>query len=117
MKKSDLKTGMRVELSNGSLYMIIKDIDSKLYGHQKIALINNSGFLRGESYDDDLNFIMDKDYDIVKVYTINEYENGLLSSETLKFDKKYLIWTRKEPIKMTVKEIEEKIGYKIEIVK
>ena len=97
MKKSDLKTGMRVRLRNGDIYLVIRDIQH-VDGHQELAFINNSNFMRGSYYNDELinAFGYSNNYNVMEVYQINEKPKSLLQCNTLNLDNKYLIWKRQE---------------------
>lgn len=105
MKKSDLTTGMRVELRNGDLYMVLSDIESELYGHQDKFLVGDEGFMILDEYDDDLFCVTedefdwcdheahDREYDIVKVFDL-EKEGTYLRGNLLDLSVKHLIWER-----------------------
>ena len=101
--KADLKTGMRVELRNGQVYIILKDFDTVTYGHQDIFLARNSTFMIGSDYSDDLtrSKINKSQYDIISVF------DSLSDSWLLDINKKgKLLWQRPEPITYTVEEAE-----------
>ena len=72
MKKSELKTGMWVEMRNGELYMVVKDVDTRMYGNQDIFFAGKSGFMTGDGYDElmmnDRTLRNSENYDIVKVH-------------------------------------------------
>ena len=117
MKKSDLKTGMRVETNKGNIYLVIKDIECKLYGHQDLAFVNKNGFLIGSNYDESLkNINGDNEFDIKRIFAITFFDKHFLQKSLLNLDKRYAIWEREEPKKMTDSEIEKELGYQIEIV-
>lgn len=100
MTKDDLKDGMICEQRDGNLMMYL---NGKLIGEKTWC----SGTGR------DLKDIYgDEKYDIVKVYKTNAYK---LSDV---FSQKYLtlIWERKEPKKMTLKDIERELGYPVKII-
>lgn len=103
MTKSDLKGGMIVEIKNGEKLLVFKSALINCY----LFIDRRGKYWEMRLYNEDLyrsndNFYYGdaRDYDIVKVY--DEKDN--------------LIWERKEARKMTVSEIEEKLGYKIEII-
>jgi hypothetical protein len=96
MKKSDLKTGMRVKTRSGKIYLVIKDIDSMLYGHQDIAFINSNSFSCGGNYMEDLKYNSDSSYDIVEVFQIHDDPKALLNDKFLDLDKRLSIWKREE---------------------
>lgn len=105
--KADLKTGMVAELRNGDKMFVIKS-------ENNFRLLNDQ-YLKGEHYNDALitKNRNDKKYDIVaiflpdvdKVYTVRELYSKLGNE----------IWRRRKTL-MTIKEIEEKLGFEIEIV-
>lgn len=103
--KSDLKDGMVVKHRNGDKRMVISE-----------ALIGENGYADQNCFREDLTHRYFKDLDIVGVYAIQEYNNfaDMLSDYNLE-----LIWERKEPKKMTVEEMREKLeeltGEEIEV--
>ena len=107
MKKSDLKTGMWVEYKDGDKRMVLLGTTHGDFLCDKCLTCD----LR--SFEDDLS-CASSDLNIVKVYqpiAKNDYMDKNSSTQ-----KKYIIWERTEPTKMTVEEIQEKLGYKVEIV-
>ena len=103
--KADLKDGMVVKHRNGDKRMVISE-----------ALIGENGYADQNCFREDLTHRYFKDLDIVGVYAIQEYNNfaDMLSDYNLE-----LIWERKEPKKMTVEEMRQKLeeltGEKIEV--
>lgn len=97
MKKSELKTGMRVRTRNGQIYLVIKDVQH-VDGHEELAFINKQGFTRGSNYNDELINIFghSNNFDVMEVYTINEKLNSLLNAYTFDLNKRFLIWKRQE---------------------
>lgn len=100
--KSDLKTGMQVRTNAGGLYMVLENIDTKVYGKQQFILANfEGGFLCGSDYDDELKHVDHSKYDIAKVYDVPATRSIL---EPLRYAAP--IWKREEePIEITIKEI------------
>lgn len=96
MKKSDLKTGMRIETRRGDIFLVIKDIETLFCGHQDIGFAGNDCFTCGDNLNDDLTSITSKSFDIVKVFQINHEQKSLLNDDTLNLNEKHLIWKRKE---------------------
>ena len=94
MKKTDLRTGMRVKTRSGKIFLVIKDIETMGYGHQDVAFVNN-GFLNGTEYSDDLIHENFRDFDIVEVFNSCK-EGAYLIGELLKLEEKYSIWKRQE---------------------
>lgn len=104
--KADLKDGMVVKHRNGDKRMVISE-----------ALIGENGYADQNCFREDLTHRYFKDLDIVGVYAIQEYSNfaDMLSDYNLE-----LIWERKEPKKMTVEEMRQKLeeltGEEIEVM-
>ncbi len=94
MKKSDLKTGMRVRNRINEIYLVLKDVETKTYGHQDIVFVRNYEFLIGSKYREDLTATIDSDYDIIEVYEV-EY-NIAFNSNVLDLEERYSIWKRQE---------------------
>ena len=119
MKKSDLKTGMRVETRRGGLYLVLKDVDTKYFGHQDIGFVSENTFMNGDEYKEDLteNYYHNGDFDIIRVYGISNIQESGLNGNTLNLDVKHLIWEREEVKELTVEEVSEKLGYEVKIVK
>ena len=107
--KANLEDGMIMKTRDGRYYMYFKKFNTG---------VRYEGFISIDEYNDDLTY--DDDYsssnmcDIVAVYSPNNLT-------TLDFESqiKYanLIWKRPEKVRMTIKEIEEKLGIKnLEII-
>ena len=112
----DLKPGYRVVLHNGSVGIyVLEGVGQKpyIYGEYGEKLTKNIRFYDGRNnngWDDPFTL---KEYMIVKVY--KEAKN----SRYWTLDDKELLWeypTNKEAKEMTIKEIEDKLGYRIRIV-
>lgn len=115
MKKSDLKTGMRVRTRGGTLYLVLKDCETSYYGHQELFFACfTDGFMTGDGYNEHLKHSQEIWHDIMQVYTTT---TGRCDACTLDEDDLCLIWKRKEPKRMTVSEIEKALGYRIEIMR
>ena len=99
--KNDLKSGMVVETREGNRYMVLED-----------RLIREGGFLYFSDYYVDLSFQDNNVYDIMKVWkpTIRSIKGMLEGPDNL-------IWVRRTPKEMTIKEIEVALGYPVKIVK
>lgn len=107
----DIKSGYVVELRNGELRMCMR-----VGNFIKILVDPYGNWSPIISWDDrTFTFVSDRNYDIMAVYGLT-YESH--SSRCLVFDTtiRPLIWKRPEPVKMTVEEINEKLGYDVEIV-
>lgn len=104
--KSDLKDGMVVKYRDGSKRMVIKDY-----------FIGVDGYLEQRSIQEDLTHRNFKGLDIVCVYETKDYGRfeDMLSDNNL-----IAIWERKEPKKMTVEEMRQKLeeltGEEIEVM-
>lgn len=107
--KSDLKDGMVVEQRNGNRYLVLAGVAVRECGHNKISRYTNNlewcGTNRGG--------------DIVKVYRIIHESLGTIEKAFCDRNLE-LIWERKEPKKMTVEEMREKLeeltGEEIEVM-
>ena len=106
--KADLRDGMVVEYR------------SKSYGRRLVIgdmLIGAEGSHRLIYYNEDLiDTTGDKDFDIMRIYKI---QHASRFNEILLYSNLELIWERKEPKKMTVKEMKQKLeeltGKEIEV--
>lgn len=122
--KSDLKTGYVVKLRNGELRMVMR------VGNFSKILISQFGEYNylGTCWDNNLErrrYVQDNGYyrclrdesqDIVEVWGLvrgtANYSNVLMCST----EGRDRLWTRFPPVKMTLAEVIEKLGYEIEIV-
>jgi translation initiation factor 2 beta subunit (eIF-2beta)/eIF-5 len=111
MKKSDLKTGYKVKTKNGINWVVIKDVETMMYGHQSLLLAKEGGFEIGDLYNDDLTFARNDEYSIVEVFE-NRNSSSILNPK----EKGKLLFKRETPKEMTVEEIEKELGYKIKII-
>ena len=104
--KADLEDGMVVKYRDGSKRMVIKDY-----------FIGVDGYLEQRSIQEDLTHRHLKGLDIVCVYETKDYGRfeDMLSDNNL-----IAIWERKEPKKMTVEEMRQKLeeltGEEIEVM-
>lgn len=96
MKKSELKTGMVLELRDGAFFMVLLgDIPTTHYGTQELMFVSHDGFIRGSNYTEDLTSQSFSDLDVVKVYQPNVSNlNSLFGKD--KLNKECLVWERKE---------------------
>lgn len=124
MKKSDLDTGMVVLTKSGARYIVMRHKDGTL------TFMNAKGHgFYNDCYDEDLNLksvqitlnkkipipvsmLEDYGYDIVKVFDYVKSINSASVTEKL-------LWDREESTKkkLTIDEIENLLGFKVEIVK
>ena len=100
--KADIKTGMRIKLSNGDLYLVIKGCETKNYGKADVmANFNQNGFMLLDDYNDDLSFKDNKrvqGFEIVEVFSEND-QAEYVSSQILNKDRCFSIWKKPETFK------------------
>lgn len=105
--KADLKDGMVVEQRDGNMYLVLAG-----------TAVRKNGCNRIGGYDDDLKWKGYRGGDIVKVYRITPGSLRCIEDVFIKSNLE-LIWERKEPKKMTVKEMKQKLeeltGEEIEV--
>ena len=107
--KSDLEDGMIIELGDGRYYMYFKKFNIG---------VRYEGFISIDEYNDDLTYNGPSslsNFDIVAVYTPEDLLTLDFASQVEYFN---LIWKRSpEKVRMTIKEIEEKLNIKnLEII-
>lgn len=96
--------GKVIVLRNGSRYFVYADKDGKFWAADYYKFITLS------TYNDDLTYSGSGEFDIIEV---RELKIGYLS-EIIRGSE--IIWKGNELKKMTKKEIEKQLGYRIEIV-
>lgn len=118
MKKSDLKTGMRIVARNGDEFIVLKNVTTPRNEIEDMYVSIKGGWMGSCSYNEDLIAKSNsKEWDIMKVYAQNkgEYLDGqVLKEKTSNFD---LMWERDNKKEMTISEIEKELGYSIKIIK
>lgn len=106
--KADLKDGMVVEQRDGDMYLVLAGMVVRKRGYNRIG-----------DYDDDLKCAGYTGGDIVKVYRITPGSLGCIKDVFIKGNLE-LIWERKEPKKMTIEEMRQKLeeltGEEIEVM-
>lgn len=104
--KADLEDGMIMKTRDGRYYMYLKKYNRGL---------RHEGFISLDDYDDDLTcYRYISNYDIVAVYNPKDLTTLDFVSWVMYHDP---IWKRPEKVRMTIKEIEEKLGIKnLEII-
>lgn len=112
MKKLDLKTGMLARMRNGKIYRVL--LDTK----DGDMLIGKTGWNPLKNYDENLQTSSSyRDLDIVKIYNADAYD--LMDKSIDNDHEEKVIWSelkvKKEIKKMTLEEIEEALGYKVEV--
>lgn len=109
----DIKSGYIVKLRNGHLFMAMRAGD-----FEKIFCNDIGNYYVASGYNEKTLERLaryDNENDIVEVYGLIKkgyYDDAL----ALCVDNRPLLWKRSEPVKMTVEEINEKLGYEVEIV-
>lgn len=105
--KTDLEDGMVVEQRNGNMYLVLAG-----------KAVRKGRCNRIVGYTDDLKWKGYRGGDIVKVYRITPESLGCIEDVFIKSNLE-LIWERKEPKKMTVEEMRQKLeeltGEEIEV--
>lgn len=107
MTKSDLKSGVIVELRNGDKYMFISNAKNK-YAKNSLISLKDGGYLDLDDYNDDLKDCDNANYDIVKICQ-NDYVGNNFRDHVIKNTDNWT-WERQEEVVMTISEIEEKLG-------
>lgn len=105
--KADLEDGMVVEQRDGDMYLVLAG-----------KTVRKGGYNRIDCYTDDLKWEGYTGGDIVKVYRITPESLRRIEDVFIKSNLE-LIWERKEPKKMTVEEMRQKLkeltGEEIEV--
>lgn len=112
MTKEDLKTGMWVELRNGSKYLVVENMQTAAYDLQELVFIRNTGFMVGKNYDNSMCDIdKETEYDIVKVW--KSPATNLSGPDYHGCNKPG--WVRDESkVRLTLKQIADKFGINVE---
>ena len=112
MTLDDLKSGMIVTTRNGFSYLVIRN-DSDFVGIRSGGWIDISRDFNADfKYNDPIN---DKHtWDIVKVESFDSLSNMINFEHNTKY--KSVLWEEPPKVKLTIAEIENRLGYKIEIV-
>lgn len=108
MTKSDLRTGMVVQLRTGNRYIVYKNTTGN-------DLICNSTFYNTRElteYNESMCSCVNNSFDIVKVW--NPRESNDYGDAYANLD---ILWERHETKKLTVKQVSELLGYSVEIIK
>lgn len=105
--KADLRDGMVVEQRDGNMYLVLAE-----------EVVRKCGYNEMNCYADDLKCKGYTEGDIVKVYRITPESLRRIEDVFIKSNLE-LIWERKEPKKMTVEEMRQKLeeltGEEIEV--
>lgn len=109
----DIKSGYIVKLRNGDLFMAMRAGD-----FEKIFCNDIGSYYLASGYNEKTLKRLaryDNEHDIVEVYGLVE-KGYYHKANNLSIYHRPLLWKRSEPVKMTVEEINEKLGYEVEIV-
>ena len=113
MTKSDLRTGMIITYREGRRGMVYLNVYPAMMNNSNDIIVDEgNGWMRLADYNEDLTCKNYDKYDIVK---IESAPNALWFPTP--FDKEMktkVLWERTK--KMTISEIEDILGYKIEII-
>ena len=116
--KSDLQTGMNVEMRDGDRYLVLLNACKGICGRNNYTNLLISAKDKSQknldSYKEDLTAAVTSDYDIVKIYKPKYFFQMQTLNEIEECD---IIWQRDEPIEMTLDEVCEALGKNIKIVK
>jgi hypothetical protein len=95
MKKSDLRTGMLVETKSEGIYIVLKNVETSVYGTQDLFFASERSFTTGKYYNDDLTRTTgsNNEYDIIKVYSKRSDSHMLQLSK----EGRNLVWEREKP--------------------
>ena len=109
MRKEELKIGYVVKLRNNQFMMVMETEDDG------VILIGETGtWSELHNYGNDLAHYHNSNFNIVEVYGFTTV--GCRALEVSKRNRE-LLWQRKEKRMMTVSEIENILGYEVEIVR
>lgn len=114
MKKSDLRTGMRVTLRNGKKRIVLLQFKHE-YDKETDVIVDTqiSSWNPLSSYDEDLKHRNYYDNDIVKI-EVPEHVYVVFGTDS--YHNYKMIWERNDTKEMTVEEIQQALGYKIKVV-
>lgn len=110
MKKSDLRTGMRVTIRDGSQFNVLLGVPVKTRDQPVDILYNESSFLDLEDYDNNLFDCDERKYDIIKVeipHTIFDISD---------FNAKYVVVWERPFRELTLRDIEKELGCSVRII-
>ena len=117
MKKSDLRSGMIVEIRDGTNYLVM--LNPSCEGWELIS-IDSGDLVSLSSFNEDLTCKGTiREIDIVKVYKLGLFICDIITNTSVAMKHKKLIWERDEAqTEMTIAEIEAKLGVKnLKIIK
>ena len=117
MTKSELKTGMIVNLRNGDECMVFLHSTSQTIGERDVLVGINRDFTwyKLEYFKEDLTHMDDKKYDIMKVF-LAEHPYCFCEPNKPNYTTRKLVWERKEKKKYTYAQLREILGEEFEVV-
>lgn len=98
--KDKLQDGMVVEMKSGDRYLVVGN-----------RFISKVGYIDISDFEDNLTMLDDHDFDINKIYDEIYFLDALEKNDELR-----IFWERPLKRKMTLQEIENKLGYEIELI-
>ncbi len=111
---NDIKSGYVVKLRNGVFMYTLRVNQNKF---TKIITNGYDDWMYLSRYDDDLKCDGNRRFlDIMEVYGLIEGTDNYAHCGFVDSDHRPLLWKRSEPVRMTVEEINRKLGYEVEIV-
>lgn len=116
MNKSELKPLYVVKLRNGDIRIIIPLAGGGSYPVGTPALFEPGGVgcqQMHDAYTDDLRSVNDSSRDVMEVYGHALYSRDSLTTDC---EGRKLLWSREAARKLTIKEIEVLLGFRIEVV-
>lgn len=104
MKKADLKSGMVIEVRSGDRYLVLRD-------NKKLTFMNANckSYIDSRNLGKDMLRLTYNNLDIMRVFDKVSILNDVQNTTCL-------LWERKEVKKMTLAEIENELGYKVEVI-
>lgn len=117
--KPDLKTGMKVTFRNGEEYTVLRNVGSIQCFEEDCEeldifhCLSTGHSINLKEYDFYLGHRINPELDIVEV----KVEMGSLDRLFAPSDSLETIYSAEEKVKLTLEEIEQRLGYKIELVK
>lgn len=111
--KRDLRTGMLIENRIGALYIVGESVD----GDKILAGNPSSGYYWLDDFEDNLLTKLKycyEDADIMKVYSLSQLNSN---NYTLSKDGRSILFERKETVELTLDEIADKFGIRVEDLK
>ena len=117
MTLNDLKTGMIVTMRDGHECVVLRRVHTQLCKDIDVFVdIKSRSWFEMNSFDNDFKCwrVPTGDYDIVKIEQPRHIFDSMNLSKDI--DKREILWKETTTIKLTVAEIENRLGYRIEIV-